>query len=87
MDNVRTQAACDPPLSPPRPGAAPADAAAGEVIPVTRDDFYATLPSSPNTPEEVEAYRARLTAMRNDPRYGRFWPLLDRLLAEPPVGH
>ncbi|MBY0227926.1 MAG: hypothetical protein K2W96_01465 [Gemmataceae bacterium] len=53
-----------------------------EVPPITREEFYGRVSGTPpESPEERDAQEADLRSMRDDPRFERFWPLLDRLLA------
>jgi hypothetical protein len=54
-----------------------------ELAPATREEFYAEAGHVPATAEERAAQREKFRAWRNDPRFERFWPLLERWLAEP----
>jgi hypothetical protein len=55
-----------------------------EQPPATRDEFYAEATFLPETPEERSRQEERFKEMRLDPRFERFWPVLDKLLATPP---
>lgn len=57
-----------------------------EVTPATREEFYGEAAHVPSTPEEWAAQQEKFRAWRSDPRFERFWPLLDRWLAGEPVG-
>ncbi|MGL4551749.1 MAG: hypothetical protein ACRC33_11220 [Gemmataceae bacterium] len=50
-----------------------------ELPPATRDEFYAEATFLPETPEERRRQEERFAEMRLDPRYERFWPVLDKL--------
>lgn len=52
-----------------------------EFTPATREEFYAEAAHLPATPQEQDTQRAKFRAWRVDPRFERFWPLIDRLLA------
>ena len=53
-----------------------------EVAPATREEFYAEAGHLPATPEEWLQQQVTFLAWRADPRFERFWPLIDRFLAE-----
>ncbi len=53
-----------------------------EIVPASREEFYAEAAHVPQTPEEQEAQEATFRAWRADPRFERFWPLIDRWLGE-----
>ncbi len=53
-----------------------------ELAPASRQEFFQEAVHVPETPEERAAQRARFRAWRQDPRFERFWPSLDRYLAE-----
>jgi hypothetical protein len=48
----------------------------------TREEVYAEAAHVPDTAEGKEAQQERFRSWRADPRFERFWPLLDRLLTE-----
>jgi hypothetical protein len=51
-----------------------------EVSPATREEFYGEAAQIPRTPEEEAAQQEKFRAWRSDPRFERFWPVLDRWL-------
>lgn len=53
-----------------------------ELAPATREEFFHEAVHMPDTPEERAAQQAKFRAWRQDPRFERFWPSLDRYLAE-----
>jgi hypothetical protein len=53
-----------------------------ELAPASRQEFFLEAVHVPETPEERAAQRAKFRAWRQDARFERFWPSLDRYLAE-----
>ena|SRR5581483_336294 len=53
-----------------------------ELPPASREEFFAEAMHVPETPEERAAQQATFRAWRQDPRFERFWPSLDRYLEE-----
>jgi len=53
-----------------------------ELAPASREEFFAEAAHVPDTPEERAAQQAKFRAWRQDPRFERFWPSLDRYLEE-----
>lgn len=51
-----------------------------ELPPATREEFYGEAVHLPETPEERRQQRERFEAMRRDPRFERFWAVLDSIL-------
>jgi hypothetical protein len=52
-----------------------------ELAPASREEFFAEAVHVPETPEERAAQLTTFRAWRQDPRFERFWPSLDRYLA------
>jgi hypothetical protein len=52
-----------------------------ELAPATREEFYPEVGPCPQTAEERAAEQAKLRGWRADPRFERFWPTIDRILA------
>jgi hypothetical protein len=51
-----------------------------ELTPASREEFFAEAVHMPDTPEERAAQLAKFRAWRQDSRFERFWPSLDRYL-------
>src|SRR5947209_2539524 len=53
-----------------------------EVIPATREEFYGEAAHIPQTLAEWTTQQEKFRAWRSDPRFERFWPLLDGWLTK-----
>jgi len=60
-----------------------------EIIPATREEVFAEAVHVPETQEGRTAQQARFREWRADPRFERFWPMIDRLIEadETPAGN
>jgi hypothetical protein len=52
-----------------------------ELAPASREEFFAEAAHLPDKPEERAAQAAKFRAWRQDARFERFWPAIDRYLA------
>jgi hypothetical protein len=52
-----------------------------ELPPASREEFFAEAAHVPDTSEECAAQAARFRAWRQDARFERFWPAIDRYLS------
>jgi hypothetical protein len=51
-----------------------------ELAPEVRDEFWAEAARLPESPEALEAQKAKFRAWRADSRFEPYWPVLDDLL-------